>query len=121
MQTRIALLMLDRCRFKEVNDTLGHDVGEEVLREVSRRFAALSGERGAFIGRIGRAPSRSRWREHRHRDRAPDAKDLLRHADVAMYVAKRQGNAYEYCDRGDDDHTVRFWFARPMPADERAN
>src|SRR5688572_6539668 len=49
---RVALLMLDLSRFKEVNDTLGHDVGDDVLREVSRRFSAqLTGH--SFISRIG--------------------------------------------------------------------
>ncbi len=49
---RLALLMLDLCRFKEVNDTLGHDVGDAVLREVGKRFAATLTER-AFVSRIG--------------------------------------------------------------------
>jgi EAL domain-containing protein (putative c-di-GMP-specific phosphodiesterase class I) len=40
-------------------------------------------------------------------DHARDSKELLRHADVAMYVAKRHGSAYEYYDREDDQHTVR--------------
>jgi diguanylate cyclase (GGDEF)-like protein/PAS domain S-box-containing protein len=48
----VALYMLDLCRFKEVNDTLGHDVGDHVLREVSQRFRAAVGERG-FLARIG--------------------------------------------------------------------
>jgi EAL domain-containing protein (putative c-di-GMP-specific phosphodiesterase class I) len=38
---------------------------------------------------------------------ARDAKELLRHADIAMYVAKRHGSAYEYYAREDDQHTVR--------------
>ena len=49
---RVALLMLDLNRFKEVNDTLGHDVGDEVLREVARRFSSeLNGS--TLISRIG--------------------------------------------------------------------
>jgi diguanylate cyclase (GGDEF)-like protein/PAS domain S-box-containing protein len=48
----VALLMLDLCRFKEVNDTLGHNVGDLVLTEVARRFQAAVGGAG-FIARIG--------------------------------------------------------------------
>ena len=38
---------------------------------------------------------------------ASDAQTLLRHADVAMYVAKRRGAAYEYYDAAHDENTVR--------------
>ena len=51
-QPSIALLMLDLCRFKEVNDTLGHNVGDRVLCEVAFRFRQALGESG-FIARIG--------------------------------------------------------------------
>jgi diguanylate cyclase (GGDEF)-like protein/PAS domain S-box-containing protein len=48
----LALLMLDLCRFKEVNDTLGHNVGDRVLCEVAQRFKSTLGPDG-FIARIG--------------------------------------------------------------------
>ena len=38
---------------------------------------------------------------------AGDAQTLLRHADVAMYVAKRRGSPYEYYDAAHDENTVR--------------
>ena len=48
----VALLMLDLCRFKEVNDTLGHDLGDRVLCEVAFRFQATLAKCG-FLARIG--------------------------------------------------------------------
>ena len=38
---------------------------------------------------------------------ASDAQTLLRHADVAMYVAKRRGAPFEYYDAAHDENTVR--------------
>ncbi len=46
------LLILDLDRFKQVNDTIGHDGGDEVLRVVARTLRALAPEDG-LIARIG--------------------------------------------------------------------
>jgi EAL domain-containing protein (putative c-di-GMP-specific phosphodiesterase class I) len=40
-------------------------------------------------------------------DHGLDARELLRHADVAMYTAKRHGAGSQYYDVVDDHHTVR--------------
>jgi diguanylate cyclase (GGDEF)-like protein/PAS domain S-box-containing protein len=139
----IALLMLDLCRFKEVNDTLGHNVGDRVLCDVAQRFQQALGDRG-LIARIGGdeftvvidrpaddaviATTSQLLADclrtsidvagisieigvsigiARFPQDAGDAQTLLRHADVAMYVAKRRGAAYEYYDAALDENSVR--------------
>ncbi|HEX5182066.1 MAG TPA: EAL domain-containing protein [Allosphingosinicella sp.] len=47
-----ALLTIDLDRFKEVNDTLGHPIGDEILKAVSTRLIALVRE-GDTVTRLG--------------------------------------------------------------------
>ena len=48
----LALIWIDLDRFKEVNDLLGHPVGDRVLSEVARRLRDVSPQ-GATIARFG--------------------------------------------------------------------
>ena len=47
-----AVLLMDLDRFKEVNDTLGHDVGDQLLRKVAQRLSRL-GKDETFVARLG--------------------------------------------------------------------
>lgn len=49
---QFALLFLDLDRFKVVNDSVGHPVGDTLLIEVGRRLAACIGRRG-LVARLG--------------------------------------------------------------------
>jgi diguanylate cyclase (GGDEF)-like protein len=49
---KLAMFWVDLDRFKEINDTLGHPVGDKVLAEVGNRLRAVAPE-GATIARFG--------------------------------------------------------------------
>jgi len=125
----LALLMLDLDRFKAINDTHGHNVGDEVLRETARRLsdnlrtvdmvARFGGEEFAIVmpdttpeiamsaaerlrARIGEKPFKVSSDKAEEitvttsiglavASRHPDATDLLKRADYALYAAKRAG------------------------------
>lgn len=48
----LALLFIDLDRFKPINDTMGHPVGDQVLKEVAQRLAASIREQD-LVARIG--------------------------------------------------------------------
>jgi diguanylate cyclase (GGDEF)-like protein len=50
--SRVAVMLLDLDRFKDINDTLGHHSGDRVLREIGRRLEALTPAKGC-IARFG--------------------------------------------------------------------
>jgi diguanylate cyclase (GGDEF)-like protein/PAS domain S-box-containing protein len=137
----LALLMMDLDRFKEINDTFGHQYGDQLLREVGERLRTALGNEG-LLARLGgdefaimlpgagedEASSMARRlrdvledqpfaveRQHvtvagstgivLYPDHGEDADTLLRHADVAMYVAKRSDQSVAVYDAATDQHS----------------
>jgi diguanylate cyclase (GGDEF)-like protein/PAS domain S-box-containing protein len=130
---QLAILMIDLDHFKAINDTLGHNVGDQLLTEVAARIVAtlrtsdlvarLGGDEFAVlvedvsgqedldslatkILQVLAAPFYIARKElfvtvsigiATCPENGEDASDLLKHADSAMYVAKRQGrNNFQY-------------------------
>lgn len=124
---QLSLLYIDVDRFKDVNDTLGHDVGDRLLQEIARRLTQNIRE-SDMVGRLGgdefvillnntALPAHAaqvaetirvalnqpyELGEHwvnvspsigvaHYPEHGADYEVLLRHADQAMYGAKRKG------------------------------
>ncbi|NHC46533.1 putative bifunctional diguanylate cyclase/phosphodiesterase [Motilibacter aurantiacus] len=141
----VGLLLLDLNGFKDVNDSLGHHVGDDVLRQVAPRLrtpldprdtvARLGGDEFAVC--LAAPRSREELRDLTGRvsdvlhgtyetpfgpvslggsvgaalapDHGLDAHTLLRHADQAMYRAKRESTGWAVYDpRLDEDPTTRL-------------
>jgi diguanylate cyclase (GGDEF)-like protein/PAS domain S-box-containing protein len=50
----IALLLIDLDKFKEINDALGHSVGDQMLRQIAQRFTeCMNEDEDAVLARIG--------------------------------------------------------------------
>jgi len=144
----MSLLFVDLDRFKEVNDTLGHEVGDQLLQEVARRLSAvvrttdtvarLGGDEFAIVlpgsdmpgtdviarkvttallepivlrghmvgvgGSIGIAVFPTHGRE---------ASMLMRHADMAMYSAKRSGSGHAFYTPEHDEQRIHHLALTP--------
>jgi diguanylate cyclase (GGDEF)-like protein/PAS domain S-box-containing protein len=130
----LALLYLDLDHFKKVNDTLGHDAGDELLTQVAARLhsqlhtadtlARLGGDEFAVllpnstdteaVARIAQQIVEQIKQPFQVRNQtihlgvsigiacAPQDgssfEDLLKHADIAMYRAKSEGDCFKFFD-----------------------
>ena len=90
-RTRCAFLMIDLDRFKAVNDTLGHVVGDQLLSSVSERLKRLITD-NELIGRLGGDEFAIVIR---------DASDITRVNSVARSVIDSLSAPYEI-----DHHTL---------------
>jgi diguanylate cyclase (GGDEF)-like protein/PAS domain S-box-containing protein len=138
----MAIIMMDLNRFKEINDTLGHQVGDLVLQQVGARLqkilrasdtvVRLGGDEFAILlpradgnysnhvaqkislamkkvfdlGRhnlyVGGSLGIALFPEH-----GEDAENLIKHADVAMYVAKRSNSSCATYSPEQDQHSIK--------------
>ncbi|MDI6726859.1 MAG: PAS domain S-box protein, partial [Smithellaceae bacterium] len=126
-QLKLAMMMLDLDNFKQINDTLGHDMGDLLLQQMARRLFALL-RKGDTVARLGgdefilllpeinirrdveivakkilkeiRQPFLLGERTERistsigislYPEHGADVNSLMKHADRAMYQAKKAG------------------------------
>ncbi len=140
---RLGVLFMDLDHFKLINDTLGHDAGDLLLKAVAERIthcvrdhdfvARLGGdeftvvlegvENQADISRVAEKICSSLCQPFvflqqkmfvttsvgisLYPDDAEDSSTLLKHADSAMFSAKKNRNGYAYYKEGMEDELAR--------------
>ncbi|MBF0265087.1 MAG: bifunctional diguanylate cyclase/phosphodiesterase [Gammaproteobacteria bacterium] len=140
-KTPLSFLMLDLNGFKNVNDTLGHQVGDQLLIQVGERLqlllreidtiARLGGDEfsiilphtnkvdaslvakkinntiekdfivGDCVLHISTSIGITEYPEY-----GDNVHDLMKHADVAMYISKKSKSEFNYYDPVNDDHSI---------------
>lgn len=136
-----SILLLDLDRFKDINDTLGHSIGDRVLRRIAKRLekslrtsdtvARLGGDEFAIITNYSNRAQIEAFVERIVKDierviiiddqklyvgvsigiasyplDGDDADTLIRHADIAMYSAKRENKNQEFYQIEKDYHSA---------------
>jgi diguanylate cyclase (GGDEF)-like protein len=135
----MALIMIDLDHFKEVNDTLGHTIGDQLLINIGKRFQStlrepdtlgrLGGDEFAVVlpeatqddaivvaGKLQTALADPVKVDHSsfsigaslgiaiYPEHGTDPSSLLKGADVAMYIAKRNRDEVAVYDPEQDTH-----------------
>jgi diguanylate cyclase (GGDEF)-like protein/PAS domain S-box-containing protein len=52
-KAKVALMLLDLNRFKDINDTLGHAIGDHILRHIAKHLQPMLVRHGAYLYRLG--------------------------------------------------------------------
>jgi diguanylate cyclase (GGDEF)-like protein len=140
---QFALMVMDLDRFKHINDTLGHAVGDRIIQQLGNRLHAvlrdtdtvsrLGGDEFAMLLPLTSEPQAKhvarkillalkrpfQIEEHNlvvdgsigvatYPLNGSSAEEILRHADVAMYLAKSSGEAVAFYDYERDPNSVRL-------------
>lgn len=90
-RNKVAIMFMDLDRFKVINDTLGHNVGDELLKMVPNRIVEVMDHLTYFLARLGGDEFVIVMEKITHEDEAiACAKDILAKINELMKVQQHQ-------------------------------